>query len=597
MSTYIAPIRDMQFVLNEIANLGDICSLPGNEECSIDLVESILDEAAKFATGVLDPINNVGDRQGPVCKDGVVTTSPGFKEAYKLFVETGWNAMPCRPEFGGQGLPTLVSMAVNEMWKSANMAFALCPMLNSGAIEAIAHHASNELKQIYLHKMVAGIWTGTMNLTEPSAGSDLASIRTKAVPAGDGTYRISGTKIFITWGENDVAENIIHLVLARLPDAPPGLKGISLFIAPKFLVNGDGSLGARNDLVCASIEHKMGIHGSPTAVMSYGEKEGAVGYLVGEANKGLGYMFTMMNHARVNVGLEGVGIAERAYQHALAYARERVQGTPIGDKSGIKKSILHHPDVRRMLMDMKSRTEAIRTLAYYVAGEIDRANRHPDLDKRARHQSRVDLLTPVVKGWCTEQGVELTSIGVQVHGGVGFIEETGACQYYRDSRITTIYEGTTGIQANDLIGRKLAREQVPGAAMMSLLAEMVVTARELSGNPQLADIAANLKNGIASLTSAANWLLANYEGNPQAASAGAVPFLKLAGIVTSGWLMAKSAAIAIQHIATGSGDDFYSAKLATATYFATHQLPFAAAYAAEITGGSESVFALSENHF
>jgi len=592
MSTYIAPIRDMQFILNEVAGLDEVCALPGNEECSVELVESILEEAAKFASGVLDPINRAGDSTGSVCKDGVVTTAPGFKEAYKLFVDTGWNAMPFSPEFGGQGLPAVVSMAVNEMWKSANMAFGLCPMLTGGAIEAIAHHASDELKQKYLPKMVEGTWSGTMNLTEPSAGSDLAAICTKAKPAGDGSYLVSGTKIFITWGENDCAENIIHLVLARLPDAPPGLKGISLFIVPKFLVNDDGSIGARNDLICASIEHKMGIHGSPTAVMSFGEKEGAVGYLVGEENKGIGYMFTMMNHARVNVGLEGVGIAERAYQHALWYARERVQGAPIGDKSGIKKTILHHPDVRRMLMDMKSRTEAMRTLAYYAAANIDRAHAGD-----AAAQARVDLLTPVVKGWSTEQGVELTSTGVQVFGGVGFIEETGACQYYRDSRITTIYEGTTGIQANDLIGRKLAREKVPGAAMQTLIAEMHATVVELQADDGLKNIAVNLKNGINSLSTAAKWLLANYDSKPQAAAAGAVPFLKLTGIVVGGWLMAKSAAIAVQHVAAGTTDDFYTAKLATATYFAAHQLPFAAAYAAEITGGSESVFALPENLF
>jgi len=597
MSTYIAPVRDMQFVLNEIAGLDEICSLPGNEECSVDLVDSILDEAAKFAAGVLDPINSVGDRQGAIAKDGVVTTSPGFKEAYQLFIETGWNAMPCRPEFGGQGLPTAVSTAVNEMWKSANMAFALCPMLNSGAIEAIAHHASDELKQKYLPKMVKGTWTGTMNLTEPSAGSDLSAIRTRAVPGPNGTYRITGTKIFITWGENDVAENIIHLVLARLPDAPEGLKGISLFIVPKFLVNDDGSLGARNDLICASIEHKMGIHGSPTAVMSYGEKEGAIGYLVGEENKGVGYMFTMMNHARVNVGLEGVGIAERAYQHALAYARDRIQGTPIGDKSGVVKSILHHPDVRRMLMDMKSRTEAMRTLTYYVAGELDRAYRHPDAEIRAKHMSRLELLTPVVKGWSTEQGVELTSIGVQIHGGVGFIEETGACQYYRDSRITTIYEGTTGIQANDLIGRKLARAKVPGAAMKTLLGEMSATVDELECNSRLKAIAVNLKNGIAALSSATDWMLATYEANPQAAAAGAVSFLKLTGIVVGGWLMGKSAAIAVKRLAGGSTDNFYSAKLVTAEYFAAHQLPFAAAYAAEVAGGSAATLGLPEDLF
>ena len=596
MSTYIAPLRDMQFVLNEIAGLDQICALPGNEECSVDLVESILDEAAKFATGVLDPINRAGDTSAPVCKDGVVTTAPGFKEAYQLFVDTGWNAMPFAPEFGGQGLPALVSMAVNEMWKSANMAFGLCPMLTGGAIEAIAHHASAELKQKFLPKMVEGTWTGTMNLTEPNAGSDLAAISTKARPAGDGSYRVSGTKIFITWGEHDVAENIIHLVLARLPDAPPGLKGISLFIVPKFLVNDDGSLGERNDLVCASIEHKMGIHGSPTAVMSFGENEGAIGYLVGEANKGLGYMFTMMNHARVNVGLEGVGIAERAYQHALWYARERVQGAPIGekssDKSGVKKTILHHPDVRRMLMDMKSRTEAMRTLAYYAAANIDRAHAGD-----AAAQARVDLLTPVVKGWSTEQGVELTSTGVQIFGGVGFIEEAGAAQYYRDARITTIYEGTTGIQANDLIGRKLVREKMPGAAMEALIADMNGTVAELLADDRLKTIAGKLKNGINALSTAAQWILATYDANPQAAAAGAVPFLKLTGIVVGGWLMARSAALAIRHLDAGSSDDYYAAKLATASYFAAHQLPFAAAYAAEITGGSASVFALPANLF
>ena len=592
MSTYIAPLRDMQFILNEVAGLEDVCALPGNEECSVDLVESILDEASKFATGVLDPINRAGDTVGSVCKDGVVTTAPGFKDAYKLFCETGWNAMPFDPEYGGQGLPALVTMAVNEMWKSANMAFGLCPMLTGGAIEAIAHHASDELKQKYLPKMVEGTWSGTMNLTEPNAGSDLAAIITKAKPAGDGTYLVSGTKIFITWGENDCAENIIHLVLARLPDAPPGLKGISLFLVPKFLVNDDGSLGKRNDLICASIEHKMGIHGSPTAVMSFGENEGAVGYLIGEQNKGVGYMFTMMNHARVNVGLEGVGIAERAYQHALWYARERVQRSPIGDKSGVKKTILHHPDVRRMLMDMKSRTEAMRTLAYYAAAQIDKAHAGD-----AAAQARIDLLTPVVKGWSTEQGVELSSVGVQVFGGVGFIEETGACQYYRDSRITTIYEGTTGIQANDLIGRKLAREKVPGAAMKTLLAEMGATAAELAGDNVTAGIAVNLKNGINSLSTAADWLLANYGPNPQAAAAGAVPFLKLTGIVVGGWLMAKSAAIAARRLAEGSSDEFYKAKLATGTYFADHQLPQAGGLAAAITGGSASVFALPENLF
>jgi hypothetical protein len=592
MSNYTAPLRDMQFILNEVAGLEEICALPGNEECSVELVESILDEAAKFATGVLDPINRGGDTVGSLCKDGVVTTAPGFQDAYKLFCETGWNAMPFDPEYGGQGLPAVVTMAVNEMWKSSNMAFALCPMLTGGAIEAIAHHASDELKQKYLPKMVEGTWSGTMNLTEPNAGSDLAAIISKAKPAGDGSYLVSGTKIFITWGENDCAENIIHLVLARLPDAPPGLKGISLFLVPKFLVNDDGSLGARNDLICASIEHKLGIHGSPTAVMSYGEKEGAIGYLIGEENKGVGYMFTMMNHARVNVGLEGVGIAERAYQHALWYARERVQGKIVGDKSGEKKTILHHPDVRRLLMEVKSRTEAMRTLAYYAAAQIDKAHAGD-----AAAQARIDLLTPVVKGWSTEQGVELSSTALQVFGGVGFVEETGAAQYYRDSRITTIYEGTTAIQANDLVGRKLAREKVPGTAMKTLLAEMSADAEAIAGNAQLAAVAVNLKNGINSLSTAADWIIANYESDPAAVHAGSVPFLKLTGIVVGGWLMAKSAGIAAKRLDEGSGDTFYNAKLATAQYFAAHQLPFAAAYAAEVTGGAQSTLGLAEELF
>lgn len=601
MSTYIAPVRDMRFVLNELAGLEEILGLPGFEETDRDVVEAILEEAGKFASEVIDPINPKGDRNGSVCKDGVVTSAEGYKEAYKLFCETGWHAMPGNPKYGGQGLPSLVSMAVSEMWKSASIAFALCPMLTNGAIEAIAHHGSEEMKAKYLPNMVSGTWTGTMNLTEPQAGSDLSAIRTKAAAHPDGTYRITGTKIFITWGEHDMAENIIHLVLARLPDAPPGLKGISLFLVPKFLVNEDGSLGARNDLICASVEHKLGIHASATAVMSYGEKEGAIGYLVGEVNKGVGYMFTMMNHARLNVGLEGVGVSERAYQHALAYARERIQGAPIGDRSGEAKPILYHPDVRRMLMDMKSRTEAMRTLAYWVAGHMDRAHRHPDPAVRAKSQSYVDLLTPVVKGWSTESGVEIASIGIQVHGGVGFVEETGAAQYMRDARITPIYEGTTAIQANDLIGRKLAREKndagETGMTAKALLAEMASFANKLATEANLSDIAQPLGKAVDAMTEATHWILKNYDSNPQAAAAGAVPFLKLTGIVAGGWLMAQAAQIAQGHITNGSSDNFYKAKLATARYFAQHLLPQAQGLATAITGGSQAVLELPEPLF
>ena len=596
MSTYVAPVKDMLFAMNELAGLQDIVTLPGNEEVSIDLVEVILDEAGKFATEVVDPLNPVGDRQGNKWKDGVVTTADGFKEAYASFCETGWNGMPASTEFGGQGLPVTVSTAVLEMWKSASISFSLCQMLTLGAVEAIAHHATDKLKATFLPNMVSGKWTGTMNLTEPQAGSDLAAIRSKAEPRGDGSYAITGTKIFITWGEHDMAENIIHLVLARLPDAPPGVKGISLFIAPKFLVNADGSLGERNDLICASIEHKMGIHGSATAVMSFGDKGGAIGYLVGEPNRGLEYMFTMMNHARLNVGLEGVGVSERSYQHALAYARDRIQGRIVGDKSGEKKPILHHPDVRRMLMDMKSRTEAGRAIAYYVAGCMDRAKSHPDADVRAANQRRLELLTPVVKGWCTENAQGITWNGVQVHGGMGFIEETGASQYMRDARIITIYEGTTAIQANDLIGRKTAKEG--GKSMQQLLADIAETGAALrkSDDAALKSLADALGEGIAALDEATNWLLANYESTPQAAHAGSVPFLKLTGIVVGGWLMARSAQIAAGRLNEADGD-FYKAKMATAAYFAKHVMPEANSYRDAIVNGADAVLALEEALF
>ena len=455
--TYAPPLRDMLFAMKELGGLDAVLAQPGNEEVTGELVEAILDEAAKFASNVLAPINAQGDTQGCRWNNGVVTTADGFKQAYAGFCETGWNGMPAGTEFGGQGMPTLVSTAVLEMWKASNMAFSLCQMLTLGAVEAITHHARDELKQRYLPAMVEGRWTGTMNITEPQAGSDLAAIRTRAVPEGD-HYRISGTKIFITWGEHDMAQNIIHLVLARLPDAPAGVKGISLFLCPKFLVNADGSLGERNDLVCASIEHKMGIHGSATAVMAFGEGAGAIGWLVGEPNQGLACMFTMMNHARLNVGLEGVAISERAYQQARQYALDRVQGKTLGREGAPSATIIGHPDVRRMLMDMKARVEAMRALAYYTAGQMDRAHGHKDSATRQRAQTLVDLLIPVVKGWCTDSALGITSDGVQVHGGMGFIEETGASQHLRDARITTIYEGTTGIQANDLIGRKLARD-------------------------------------------------------------------------------------------------------------------------------------------
>ena len=464
MSTYAAPLKDMRFVLSELAGLAEVGRLPGYEEATADTVDAILEEAAKFAAGVLDPINHTGDREGSAWKDGSVTTPKGFREAYRQYVEGGWGALPCDPARGGQGLPKLVATAVEEMFTAANMSFSLCPLLTQGAIHALELCGSDALKDIYLGKMIEGTWTGTMNLTEPQAGSDLALVRTKAVPDGE-RYRITGQKIFITYGDHDMAENIVHLVLARTPDAPPGVKGISLFIVPKFLVRPDGSLGEQNAVRCVSIEHKLGIHASPTAVLAFDDAEG---YLVGEENQGLAYMFVMMKEARFSVGLEGLAVAERAFQRAVAYANERMQGKdPVA--GGKTVPIIRHPDVRRMLLLMKSQTEAMRALAYAVAAAMDLAQRSPHDAERRRHRAFVDLLIPVVKGWFTETGIEVASLGVQVHGGMGFIEETGAAQYLRDARITSIFEGTTGIQANDLVGRKIARDG--GATARALLAE------------------------------------------------------------------------------------------------------------------------------
>ena len=594
MSNYTPPLRDMLFAMKELGGLDVVLAQPGNEELSADLVDAILDEASKFASNVLAPINKQGDMQGCRWSDGTVTTADGFKQAYAGFCESGWNGMPARTEFGGQGLPTLLSTAVLEMWKASNMAFSLCQMLTLGAVEAIAHHGSDALKQRYLPAMVEGRWTGTMNITEPQAGSDLAAIRSRAVPEGE-HYRISGTKIFITWGEHDLAENIVHLVLARLPDAPAGVKGISLFLCPKFLVNADGTLGERNDLVCASIEHKMGIHGSATAVMSFGEGPGAIGWLVGAPNQGLACMFTMMNHARLNVGLEGVAISERAYQQARGFALDRVQGKTLGREGAPSAAIIGHPDVRRMLMDMKARVEAMRALAYYTAGQMDRAQGHADPAVRQSAQAVVDLLIPVVKGWCTENALGITSTGVQIHGGMGFIEETGASQHLRDARITTIYEGTTGIQANDLIGRKLARDG--GAAMRRLIGAMGDDAASIgvTGDAVLGTLAAALASGVRALAEATDWLLA---APGRDAAAGAVPYLKLCGTVIGGWLMARSADAATTQLARSDADpDFLAAKRITAQHYALHVLPEAGALRDAVLHGAATTLGLSDAQF
>ncbi|AJG12533.1 MULTISPECIES: acyl-CoA dehydrogenase [Pseudomonadaceae] len=592
MSVYTAPLRDMLFTMKVVGNLKAICAQPGNEETTPELVEAILQEAANYAAGILDPLNRSGDIQGARWHDGEVTSAEGFREAWSSFCENGWIGMPASLEWGGHGLPTLVSTAVLEMWKSSNLAFSLCQMLTLGAVEAIAHHGSNALKQRFLEPMVAGRWTGTMNLTEPQAGSDLAALRGRAVPEGD-HYRIVGNKIFITWGEHDMAENIVHLVLARLPDAPPGVKGISLFLCPKFLINADGSLGERNDLICTSIEHKLGIHGSPTASMSFGDGGGAIGYLVGEPHQGLACMFTMMNHARLNVGLEGVGVSERAYQHARSYALQRVQGKPTLAGSS---TIAGHADVRRMLMDMKARTEAMRAVAYFCAGQMDRAAGHPDAQERTQAQDLVGLLTPVVKGWCTDNAEGITSDGVQIHGGMGYVEETGAAQYFRDARITTIYEGTTGIQANDLIGRKIAREG--GRTIKALLTRIDSDARRLmdAHDPELSPIGHALMRAAMALEESVDWLLINSETQSQNCAAGAVPFLRLVGTVIGGWLSARMAEAATTQLScTPSDTDFLQAKIITATHYATHILVGASTLRDIVVHGAASTLALTDD--
>ena len=596
MSSYSAPLKDMQFVLTELAGLDKVAALPGYEEATADVVEAILEESAKFTGEVLAPLNWSGDQEGAQWADKAVTVPKGFKEAYRQFADNGWNALSGNPEHGGQGLPKVISAAVQEMWKSSNMAFSLCPLLTLGAIEALELAGNDAQKAMYLPNMVSGKWTGTMNITEPQAGSDLAAIRSRAVPQGDGTYRIFGQKIFITYGDHDMAENTVHLVLARTPDAPEGVKGISLFVVPKFMVNPDGSLGARNDAYCVSIEHKLGIHASPTCVMALGDGGGAVGTLVGKENQGLKYMFVMMNAARFAVGLEGVAIAERAYQHAVAYARERVQGRAIeGSASGV--AIIRHPDIRRMLMLMRSQIEAMRALAYAVAAAHDAAARHPDAAERERNQAFVDLMIPVVKGWSTETGNELTYLGVQVHGGMGFIEETGAAQHMRDARITTIYEGTTGIQANDLMGRKIAREG--GATLQTVIGLMQQTRAELAKQvgADFVAIAAALGRGIEALQQASGYVVANYGSDVRAVAVGAVPFMRLMGIVSGGWMMGRAALVAQAKIAAGDADPFFPAKIATAHFYADHVMAAAAGLAQEVVQGGASALALDEAMF
>ena len=595
--TYSAPVADMRFALNRVIGFDRIAALPGYEDATPDLVDSVLEEAGKFAAGVLAPINAEGDRKGSKLENGVVTQPESFRAAYKQYVEAGWNGVPFEPEYGGQGLPWALAFAVQEMWQSANMAFGLCPMLNQGAVELLSEHGSQQQKDTYLAKLIAGEWTGTMDLTEPSAGSDLGAVRTKAVPNGD-HYLISGTKIFITYGEHDQAENIIHLVLARLPDAPAGSKGISLFIAPKFLINADGSLGQRNDFLCTGLEHKLGITASPTAVLSYGDNGGAVGYMIGEPGRGLEYMFSMMNNARQSVGLQGMAIAERAYQQAREYAKTRIQSKDIRSPRGPSVAIINHPDVRRMLLTMKSQTEAARLLCYETAAARDIAKAHPEAEVRAAAQTRIELLTPVVKAWCTDIGCEVASIGVQVHGGMGFIEETGAAQHMRDARIAPIYEGTNGIQANDLVFRKLGRDQ--GAAAQAYIAELKAVAAEAASRPgdDLKAISDALFAGCIVLEQATLWMLETLKPDPVAAASGAAAYLKMFGLVTGGGLLARAAIAANDDLRQRGADaNFLTGKIVTARFYAEQILPQAAGLLTPITRGAGTVMALSEDQF
>ena len=595
--SYVAPLKDMVFVMNELAGLEAISQLPGCEDATPETAEAVLEENAKFCSEVVAPLNWAGDCAPSCWHGGEVKTTPGFKEAFKAFGQAGWQGVQHPVNYGGQGLPKLIATPCIEMLNSANLSFALCPLLTDGAIEALMTAGTDAQKDVYLEKLISGQWTGTMNLTEPQAGSDLSLVRSRAVPEADGTYKIFGTKIYITYGEHDMAENIIHLVLARTPDAPEGVKGISLFIVPKFLVKADGSLGDRNDVHCVSIEHKLGIKASPTAVLQYGDHGGAIGYLVGQENRGLEYMFIMMNAARFAVGMQGISVAERAYQKAVGYARDRVQSRDLAGSAG-PVAIIHHPDVKRMLMSMRAQTEAARALSYVTAAAFDAAHHHADEATRKVNNAFYDFMVPIVKGWSTEMSIDVASTGVQVHGGMGFIEETGAAQHYRDARILTIYEGTTAIQANDLVGRKTLRDG--GELAKNLLGQVTATAAELisSGNAELIAIGQRLAAASSDLKSIVEFIAANGKSDIKAAFAGSVPYLKIAGIVFGGWQMARAAKIATAKLAEGGGDaSFYKAKIATARFFADHYLSTSSAARISVVEGSAGVLALADEQF
>ena len=615
--TYKAPVKDMLFNIQHLARIDMIAALPGFEDAGFETAQAVLEESAKFNEGVLGPLNVAGDLNPSSFKDGVVTTTAGFKEAFKQFADGGWQGLQHPAEYGGQGLPKTIGAACIEMVNSANMSFALCPLLSDGAIEALLTAGSDELKATYLEKLVSGKWTGTMNLTEPQAGSDLAMVRSRAEPQPDGTYKIFGTKIFITYGEHDMAENIVHLVLARVVGAPEGVKGISLFVVPKFMVNRDGSLGARNDVFCVSIEHKLGIKASPTAVLQYGDGmaakaggsampggnvgssalPGAVGYLVGQENRGLEYMFIMMNAARYAVGMQGIAIAERAYQKAAAFAKERVQSRPVDGSMSASAPIIHHPDVRRMLMTMRSLTEGCRAMASVAAAAYDAAHHHPDAEVRKQNAAFYEYMVPVVKGYSTEMSLDVASLGVQVHGGMGFIEETGAAQYLRDAKILTIYEGTTAIQANDLVGRKTARDG--GQTPKAIAAQIEKTENELrsNGSADAVAVAKRLKAAREAFVDVVNFVAGNTKASPNAVFAGSVPYLMLAGNLMAGWQLARSLLVAQAELAQGNDAAFMKAKIITARFYADHLLSKAPGIRDSIVEGADSVTAMALESF
>jgi hypothetical protein len=595
--SYTAPLKDMLFNIEHLAGIEQIAQLPGMQDAGLETAQAVLEEAAKFCEGVLAPLNWEGDKNPSTWKDGVVTASPGFKQAFKQYTEAGWQGLQHPADFGGQGLPKTIGAMVGEMQNSANMSFALCPLLTDGAIEALLTAGSPELNATYLEKLVSGEWTGTMNLTEPQAGSDLAAVRTRAEPQGDGSYKVAGTKIFITWGEHDMADNIIHLVLARVTGAPEGVKGISLFVVPKFMVNKDGSLGQRNDVHCVSIEHKMGIKASPTAVLQFGDHGGAVGYLVGQENRGLEYMFIMMNAARYGVGVQGIAIAERAYQTAVTFAKERIQSRPVDGSLPAAGPIIHHPDVKRMLMTMRAYTEGCRALASVAAAAFDAAHHHEDADTRKQNQSFYEFMVPLIKGYSTEMSLEVTSLGVQVHGGMGYIEETGCAQYYRDAKILTIYEGTTAIQANDLVGRKTARDG--GQTAKGIAAQIEATEFELlqTVSDDAQAVAKRLKAARLAFLDVVTFVASNTKTQPNDVFAGSVPYLMLAGNLMAGWQLGRALLVAQAEIAKGNDVAFMQAKVITARFYADHLLTKAPGLRDSIVEGAACVTELALEAF